>query len=85
MRTLTDVCPAAGEKPFKCKWEDCERQFARSDELSRHHRTHTGEKRFACPMCHSRFMRSDHLAKHARRHLAMRKGALLDIRNRLLC
>lgn len=79
------ACLATGEKPFKCKWDDCERQFARSDELSRHHRTHTGEKRFACPMCHSRFMRSDHLAKHARRHLAMRKGALLDARSHLLC
>lgn len=79
------TCLATGEKPFKCKWEDCERQFARSDELSRHHRTHTGEKRFACPMCHSRFMRSDHLAKHARRHLAVRKGALLDTRSHPLC
>uniref|UniRef100_A0A3P8PI32 C2H2-type domain-containing protein n=1 Tax=Astatotilapia calliptera TaxID=8154 RepID=A0A3P8PI32_ASTCA len=59
-----------GEKPYKCKWEGCERRFARSDELSRHRRTHTGEKKFACPMCLSRFMRSDHLAKHARRHLA---------------
>ena len=67
------VCLPIGEKPFKCKWEGCERRFARSDELSRHRRTHTGEKRFSCPMCHSRFMRSDHLAKHARRHLAARK------------
>lgn len=67
------VCVSTGEKPFKCKWEGCERRFSRSDELSRHRRTHTGEKRFACPMCLSRFMRSDHLAKHARRHLAARK------------
>uniref|UniRef100_A0A3P9DH72 Krueppel-like factor 10 n=1 Tax=Maylandia zebra TaxID=106582 RepID=A0A3P9DH72_9CICH len=63
-----------GEKPYKCKWEGCERRFARSDELSRHRRTHTGEKKFACPMCLSRFMRSDHLAKHARRHLAAMRG-----------
>ncbi|MEQ2218067.1 hypothetical protein XENOCAPTIV_028901 [Xenoophorus captivus] len=62
-----------GEKPFKCKWECCERRFARSDELSRHRRTHTGEKRFTCPVCLSRFMRSDHLAKHARRHFVARK------------
>ncbi|XP_010223949.1 PREDICTED: transcription factor Sp1-like, partial [Tinamus guttatus] len=27
-------------------------------------RTHTGEKKFACPECPKRFMRSDHLSKH---------------------
>uniref|UniRef100_A0A4W5QK30 C2H2-type domain-containing protein n=1 Tax=Hucho hucho TaxID=62062 RepID=A0A4W5QK30_9TELE len=42
--------------------------FARSDELARHYRTHTGEKKFSCPLCDKRFMRSDHLMKHARRH-----------------
>lgn len=63
----------AGEKPFSCSWKGCERRFARSDELSRHRRTHTGEKKFACPMCERRFMRSDHLTKHARRHLSAKK------------
>ena len=58
-----------GEKPFVCDYKDCDRRFARSDELARHRRTHTGEKNFACPMCGHRFMRSDHLAKHARRHM----------------
>lgn len=62
-----------GEKPFSCSWKGCERRFARSDELSRHRRTHTGEKKFACPMCSRRFMRSDHLTKHARRHLSAKK------------
>ncbi|KAJ7395353.1 Kruppel like factor 10 [Pitangus sulphuratus] len=62
-----------GEKPFSCSWKGCERRFARSDELSRHRRTHTGEKKFACPMCERRFMRSDHLTKHARRHLSAKK------------
>ena len=44
------------------------KHFARSDELSRHRRTHTGEKNFVCPHCERRFIRSDHLAKHMKRH-----------------
>ncbi len=63
----------SGEKPFKCDWQNCDRSFARSDELARHKRTHTGEKRFGCPLCGRRFMRSDHLTKHAKRHLASKK------------
>uniref|UniRef100_H9G720 KLF transcription factor 13 n=2 Tax=Anolis TaxID=28376 RepID=H9G720_ANOCA len=56
------------ERPFECRWEECNKKFARSDELARHFRTHTGEKKFGCPLCEKRFMRSDHLTKHARRH-----------------
>ncbi|XP_017777942.1 PREDICTED: Krueppel-like factor 16, partial [Nicrophorus vespilloides] len=56
------------ERPFPCSWEGCGKRFARSDELARHTRTHTGEKNFACPVCNKKFMRSDHLSKHARRH-----------------
>ena len=48
--------------------EGCEKRFARSDELSRHRRMHTGEKKFACSMCGRRFVRSDHLMKHEKRH-----------------
>lgn len=33
-----------GEKPYSCQWPDCEWRFARSDELTRHHRKHTGAK-----------------------------------------
>ncbi len=62
-----------GEKPFSCNWEGCDKKFARSDELSRHRRTHTGEKKFVCPVCDRRFMRSDHLTKHARRHMTTKK------------
>lgn len=58
----------AGERPFPCTWPDCLKKFSRSDELTRHYRTHTGEKQFRCPLCEKRFMRSDHLTKHARRH-----------------
>ncbi|XP_016080507.1 PREDICTED: transcription factor Sp9 [Miniopterus natalensis] len=39
-----------------------------ANSLQRHLRTHTGEKRFACPVCNKRFMRSDHLSKHIKTH-----------------
>uniref|UniRef100_A0A1I8I9J0 C2H2-type domain-containing protein n=1 Tax=Macrostomum lignano TaxID=282301 RepID=A0A1I8I9J0_9PLAT len=57
-----------GEKPYHCDWPGCGREFARSDELSRHRRGHTGERRFRCARCDRQFSRSDHLAKHERRH-----------------
>ncbi|KAB0342890.1 hypothetical protein FD754_019816, partial [Muntiacus muntjak] len=47
------------EKPYKCTWEGCTWKFARSDELTRHYRKHTGVN----------FSRSDHLALHRRRHM----------------
>uniref|UniRef100_A0A8D2JH06 C2H2-type domain-containing protein n=1 Tax=Varanus komodoensis TaxID=61221 RepID=A0A8D2JH06_VARKO len=69
------ACPqTVSGRPFPCTWPNCEKRFARSDELARHYRTHTGEKHFACPLCEKRFMRSDHLTKHARRHPAFRPG-----------
>ena len=51
-----------GEKPYRCSWEGCEWRFARSDELTRHHRKHTGVKPFKCTHCERSFSRSDHLA-----------------------
>uniref|UniRef100_A0A672KNT7 Transcription factor Sp8 n=1 Tax=Sinocyclocheilus grahami TaxID=75366 RepID=A0A672KNT7_SINGR len=61
---------STGERPFVCNWLFCGKRFTRSDELQRHLRTHTGEKRFACPVCNKRFMRSDHLSKHVKTHSA---------------
>ena len=58
----------AGEKPYRCSWEGCEWRFARSDELTRHHRKHTGLKPFKCVQCERSFSRSDHLALHMKRH-----------------
>lgn len=59
----------AGEKPYTCQWPECEWRFARSDELTRHYRKHTGAKPFKCAVCERSFARSDHLALHMKRHL----------------
>ncbi|KAG7228636.1 hypothetical protein INR49_013322 [Caranx melampygus] len=38
--------PVVGEKPYRCTWDSCDWRFARSDELTRHYRKHTGAKPF---------------------------------------
>lgn len=63
----------AGEKPYTCQWPECEWRFARSDELTRHYRKHTGAKPFKCMVCERSFARSDHLALHMKRHLPKSK------------
>ena len=51
-----------------CTWQSCEWRFSRSDELSRHLRSHNGIKPYLCKICNKRFSRSDHLSKHIRVH-----------------
>ncbi len=57
-----------GPKTFVCTWPECEWRFARSDELARHTRSHTGHKPFVCDVCHKAFARSDHMHKHIKIH-----------------
>ncbi|PKU26724.1 krueppel-like factor 15 [Limosa lapponica baueri] len=51
--------------PFSCR-------FSRSDELSRHKRSHSGVKPYQCAACEKKFARSDHLAKHVKIHRGQR-------------
>ncbi|XP_069601932.1 early growth response protein 4 [Ranitomeya imitator] len=60
--------PKPHEKAFSCPVESCIRSFARSDELNRHLRIHTGHKPFQCRICLRNFSRSDHLTTHIRTH-----------------
>lgn len=58
----------SGEKPYVCEIPSCGWTFARSDELTRHYRKHTGAKPFKCQECGRGFARSDHLQLHMKRH-----------------
>ena len=59
-----------GEKPFKCRVENCDKAFATGYGLKSHTRTHTGEKPYKCPHdeCGKAFKTSGDLQKHVRTH-----------------
>ena len=73
--SLTAAQRRALERPHACPATPCSRRFARTDELTRHLRVHTGLKPFVCPICQRSFSRSDHLTTHVRTHTGERPFA----------
>ena len=51
---------------FKCP--ECGNDFSTRKRLTKHERTHTGEKPYRCDVCGKSFSQSHHLTKHMRTH-----------------
>lgn len=68
----SDVAVAAAVVVKRHRCSHCLKDFVRSSDLTKHRRTHTGEKPFACQYCGRAFSDSSSLSAHRRIHTGER-------------
>lgn len=63
-------CVFAGEKPFKCEFEGCDRRFANSSDRKKHSHVHTSDKPYTCRVkgCDKSYTHPSSLRKHMKVH-----------------
>ncbi|XP_029717999.2 zinc finger protein 271-like [Aedes albopictus] len=58
-----------GEKPYPCRYDCCERQFAHVSDRKRHEMAvHTSERPYQCEQCPAAYIRKRELVVHQQRH-----------------
>lgn len=64
------LCRPAGEKPYICPYEGCNKRYSNSSDRFKHTRTHYVEKPYSCKMpgCHKRYTDPSSLRKHIKAH-----------------
>ena len=67
------------DKPFKCTWTNCDKEYARNDNLTKHFRTHSDTARFSCPWngCAKSYSYKHSLKEHYRSHLGFKYECLM--------
>ena len=60
----------AGEKPFECEVEGCDRRFANSSDRKKHMHVHTTDKPYTCRVrgCDKTYTHPSSLRKHLKIH-----------------
>lgn len=57
-----------GEKPYKCTFEGCQKEFKAYGHLSDHLKRHLNIRPFVCDVCNSAFSRNNTLKTHMMTH-----------------
>lgn len=58
----------SNDTPFKCSYAECPKRFRSKIGLLQHEAQHTGDHRFACPVCGKGFQVRSYLTTHMKSH-----------------